>query len=206
MYGYIYRTTNLIDGRMYIGKKKSDKFLNTKYLGSGKILKQAVEAYGAENFKVEMLCECNSKEELNEMEIYYIKFYYAQTSDKYYNICKGGEAGPGGPRFKGHKHTEETKKHMSEMRSGENNANYGNRWKQSDELRALHSKISSGSGNGMYGKKHSEETKHIIGEKNRKSMTGRIRITNGKENKIVKPEDLDYYFSIGYYKGRTLNK
>ncbi|MBO7212369.1 MAG: hypothetical protein J6V44_15385 [Methanobrevibacter sp.] len=199
MYGYIYMTTNLIDGRKYIGQKKSDKFLHEKYLGSGKILKQAIEAYGKENFKVELLCECESKEELDEMEIYYIKFYYAQTSRKYYNICKGGQAGPGGPRFKDHHHTEETKQKMSESRKGEKNSNYGNRWTQSDELKALHSKISSGEGNGMFGKKHSNNTKKLIGEQN----LGRIPITNGTINKRVKPEDLEYYLSLGFYKGYT---
>ncbi len=203
MYGYIYITTNLIDGRKYIGQKKSDTFLHEKYLGSGKILKQAIELYGKENFKVEMLCECDSKEELDEMEMYYIKFYYAQTSNKFYNICKGGEAGPGGPMFQGHKHTDETKLRMSENRKGSKNSNYGNRWTQSDDLKELHSKLSSGENNGMYGKKHSDKTKELIGSKNRKSMTGRVRVTNGNVNKIVKPEELDFYLEQGFWKGRT---
>ena len=206
MYGYIYITTNLIDGRRYIGQKKSNKFLHEKYLGSGKILKQAIEIYGKENFKVELLCECESKEELDEMEIYYIKFYHAQTSRKYYNICKGGEAGPGGPRFKGHHHTDETKQKMRDNRKGEKNSNYGNRWTQSEELKALHSKLSSGEGNGMFGKKHSDEAKKLIGEKNSKALKGRIHITNGEVNKYVKPDDIDHYLSIGFYKGFTKKK
>lgn len=206
MFGYIYMTTNLINGKKYIGQKKSSKFLHEKYLGSGKILKQAIEFYGKENFKVELLCECESKEELDEMEIYYIKFYHAQTSRKYYNICKGGDAGPGGPMFKGHKHSEETREKMSRDRSGESNSNYGNHWNQSDELKALHSVLSSGENNGMYGKKHSDDTKKLIGMKNKESMTGRVRITDGHVNKIVKPDELDYYFSIGFYKGRTMKK
>ena len=203
MYGYIYMITNLINGRQYIGQKKSDVFLHEKYLGSGKILKQAVESYGIENFKVELLCECNSKEELDEMEIYYIKYYGAQEDRHYYNICKGGDAGPGGPMFKGHKHSDETRKKMSESRKGSGNSNYGNRWKQSDELKALHSKLSSGENNGMFGKKHSDETKKMIGEKNKKSMSGRIHMTDGTINKYVKPEDYNKYISLGFYKGFT---
>ena len=38
MYGYIYKTTNLVNGKIYIGQKKSDVFLGDKYLGSGKKL------------------------------------------------------------------------------------------------------------------------------------------------------------------------
>ena len=39
-----------------------------------------------ENFKVEMLCECDSKEELDEMEIYFIKQFDAKDSDNFYNF------------------------------------------------------------------------------------------------------------------------
>ena len=35
MYGYIYKTTNLITKKFYIGKRVSSKFLGNKYLGSG---------------------------------------------------------------------------------------------------------------------------------------------------------------------------
>lgn len=206
MYGYIYMTTNLIDGRQYIGQKKSSKFLHEKYLGSGKILKQAIESYGKENFKVEMLCECESKEELDEMEIYYIKFYYAQSNPHYYNICKGGQAGPGGPRFKGHKHTDETKQKMSENRSGEKNANYGNHWKASDEYREFCKQKNSGTGNPMYGKKHSSDTKNKISAKNKGRFVGYIKITNGQDNKMIKPEELDAYLVNGWRRGCTTSK
>ena len=68
MYGYIYRTNNLINGKMYIGKKVSTKFLAEKYLGSGKLLKKAVNKYGKENFKVELLAEAKNKDELIALE------------------------------------------------------------------------------------------------------------------------------------------
>lgn len=203
MYGYIYMTTNLINGKQYIGQKKAKEFLHEKYLGSGKILKQAIETYGRENFKVEMLCECDSKSDLDEKEIYYIQFYNAQSDRHYYNICKGGDAGPGGPMFQGHKHSDETRAKMSADRTGSKNSNYGNRWHQSDELKALHSKLSSGENNGMYGKKQSDATKKLIGEKNRESMKGRIRVTNGEINRYIKPDELDEYLSKGFYKGFT---
>ena len=45
MYGYIYLTTNHINGKKYIGQKKSNVFLGEKYLGSGKILKQALKKW-----------------------------------------------------------------------------------------------------------------------------------------------------------------
>lgn len=68
VYGYIYITTNLINNRVYIGQHKGDKF-DPKYIGSGKILNQAVAKYGKENFKTEILFFCESKESLNSKEI-----------------------------------------------------------------------------------------------------------------------------------------
>lgn len=100
MYGYIYITTNLIDGKKYIGKHKSSKFEFNKYIGSGKILGQAVLKYGKENFKCELLESvnnvptiCFSEEELNTSEFYYTTLYDCVNSDEYYNLIDGGTGG-----------------------------------------------------------------------------------------------------------------
>lgn len=125
MFGYIYLTTNLINNKKYIGQKKSSTFLYEKYLGSGSLLRKAINKYGRENFKVELLCECDSKEELDAKEIFYIALYDATNNPEYYNLTKGGESGFGGPKFKGHSHTEDAKKRISDKTSGENNPFYG---------------------------------------------------------------------------------
>lgn len=57
MYGYIYKTTNLINGKIYIGQMHITIFLGNKYLGSGKILKQAINKDGYNNFVVDLLEE-----------------------------------------------------------------------------------------------------------------------------------------------------
>lgn len=59
MYGYIYLTTNLINERKYIGQHTSSEF-DPNYKGSGKILWQAINKYGWDNFSVRMLCPCFS--------------------------------------------------------------------------------------------------------------------------------------------------
>ena len=69
MYGYIYKTTNLINGMIYIGQKHSQKFLPA-YLGSGKLIRYAVNLYGKENFKVELLEEIETLEQMDTREIY----------------------------------------------------------------------------------------------------------------------------------------
>lgn len=97
MYGYIYITINLIDGKKYIGKHKGSKFEFNKYIDSGKILGQAVLKYGKENFKCELLESvnnvptiCFSEEELNTSEFYYTTLYDCVNSDEYYNLIDGG--------------------------------------------------------------------------------------------------------------------
>lgn len=88
----IYLTTNLINGKKYIGQHKISKSYDY-YLGSGKILKQAIEKYGRENFKKESLVFCETQEEANEKEKYYIKLFDAVNDDNFYNLAEGGYEG-----------------------------------------------------------------------------------------------------------------
>lgn len=92
MIGYVYKTTNLLNNRMYIGQHRSPKF-DITYYGSGEILKLALKKYGKKNFKVEVLYEADSIEELNQKEIEFIKFYKNKYGDLCYNIAQGGEGG-----------------------------------------------------------------------------------------------------------------
>lgn len=90
-YGFIYITTNLINGRKYIGQKKYDKDGEWKnYLGSGTIIKQAIKKYGKENFQREIIEECETSKELNIREVYWINFYNAKESEEFYNMVDGG--------------------------------------------------------------------------------------------------------------------
>lgn len=95
-YGFIYLTTNLINNKKYIGKRRYYK--NWKnYLGSGKLLTRAIEKYGKENFSRIILQECDSLEQLDQAEKNWIKHYNAVDSEEFYNIAEGG----GGASWKG---------------------------------------------------------------------------------------------------------
>lgn len=91
--GYIYKTENLINGKLYVGQKSSSIFLGEKYLGSGKALNYAIQKYGKENFKTELVCWCFSKEELDKKEIEYIEFWDTRNKHIGYNIAPGGTGG-----------------------------------------------------------------------------------------------------------------
>lgn len=62
----------MINGKKYIGQKQSSFFVEN-YFGSGVLITQAIKKYGVENFSVRMIKECNSKKELNDSEIFFIK-------------------------------------------------------------------------------------------------------------------------------------
>lgn len=86
--GFIYKTTNLVNGKFYVGKCMNDP--REKYLGSGKLLVQAIEKYGRENFRREIL-QYSSQEELDDLERIWIERLNARTLG--YNLQEGGTGG-----------------------------------------------------------------------------------------------------------------
>ena len=87
---YIYKITNNINGRWYIGKTNGQ---DPNYMGSGKLLKQAYAKYGKENFIKEVLESCLSDDELNEREQHWISTTNAITDPMSYNLAEGGSGG-----------------------------------------------------------------------------------------------------------------
>jgi len=90
-FNFIYKTTNLITGKSYIGKH-STNLVEDGYLGSGKYLSSSIQKYGRENFKREVLCYCNTIEELNTKEKENVKFHNT-LSPNGYNLLEGGDGG-----------------------------------------------------------------------------------------------------------------
>lgn len=87
MYGYVYLTINLINGKKYIGQHKG--IFTKDYLGSGKLIRRAIKKYGKENFVVSILEYAETKEKLNELEIEYIS-RLKKSGEENYNLAKGG--------------------------------------------------------------------------------------------------------------------
>lgn len=92
---YIYRITNLINGKTYIGKRTSqvDNVNCDNYWGSGNLIRLAEQKYGLENFKKEVLkYGFFTVEEINNLEE---EFISAERTNGHgeYNIAKGGDGG-----------------------------------------------------------------------------------------------------------------
>ena len=155
---YIYKITNLINGKTYIGQHKYNK-LDDSYMGSGKILKQAIKNHGIENFKKEIL-EINipTLELANDWEQMYILSERAKGKSEY-NIANGGK-GRGAI-------SEEIKRKISETKKGSIPWNKGKKCPQIDYWKGKyfseeHKKCLSTSWN--YDKHFTEETIKKISE------------------------------------------
>lgn len=128
----IYRITNLVNGKTYIGQHLYKETPYDSYMGSGKHLKAAQKKYGIENFEKEIICKnVQYKDTINDMEKFYIKKEHTLGKAEY-NITDGGEgftghhsaetkvAMKGNKNNKGHKHSEETRRKISESMKGKN--------------------------------------------------------------------------------------
>jgi hypothetical protein len=87
----IYKTENLINGKIYIGYHASEN-IDDSYIGSGKLLKKAIAKYGLENFKKEILYVFPSREEALLKETELVSIDFVKSNDNY-NLKVGGEGG-----------------------------------------------------------------------------------------------------------------
>lgn len=90
---YIYLTTNKINGKQYLGQHKGE--INNSYLGSGIYLSKAIKKYGKENFSKQILKICQTRDEADYWEKFYIEQYNAVENTNFYNLQEGGTGGDG---------------------------------------------------------------------------------------------------------------
>ena len=89
----IYKITNLINQKIYIGKHQTlDPY--DDYMGSGKLLKASIAKHGKENFKKEVLHVFDNEEDMNAMEVELVTEEFCSL-DSNYNLCPGGRGGWG---------------------------------------------------------------------------------------------------------------
>lgn len=114
-YGYLYLTTNLETGRMYVGVRRGA--FKPRYFGSGLALKRTIKKYGEDVFFVRVLGWADTMTELGEMEKKAIAEYRAiYGREGLYNISEGGY--PWGGGMNGVSPTVATRKKLSDSLTG----------------------------------------------------------------------------------------
>lgn len=202
----IYKVTNNINGKYYIGKHQT-KDLNDGYMGSGKLIRRAIEKYGMENFTKEILFIFDNEEEMNAKEKALVNI-----NEMSYNLCEGGKGGFG--YINRSVDLVSRNRKISKLRDY-NNIEYRKKLSITvkEKMKFItFEKTPAGlekCRTAFLGKKHTEETKRIIGEKNSKnvgeknSQFGTMWITNGLENKKMGKNN---EIPIGWYRGRISKK
>jgi len=148
---YVYKITNKINGKFYIGIRSESIRKSNSYFGGGKLIKNAIKKYGKENFTKEVLQEVDDIEELKNAEERWISFFGFPTNELMYNVTGGREGA------KGYKHTKKTKDKMSK-----NSSKYWKNKKFSEKTKNKISNAMRGNKNHFYGKHHTEESKEKI--------------------------------------------
>lgn len=194
----IYRITNYLNGKTYIGQHKYKKTPYDSYMGSGKHLKAAQKKYGIENFTKDIIiADIEDKAIIDRLEKKYIAFERTSNGNGCYNIADGGQGGNLGEevckriaelnrgrhhseetrrkigmKSRGRHHSEETRKKMSESHKGRPNPNKGKKLGPCSEE---HKRRLSEANKGKK-KPHSEEWKI----KQSETMKGRPSPNRGK--------------------------
>ena len=171
----IYRITNLINGKTYIGQHKYKDTPYDSYMGSGVALHRAFKKYGIENFTKDIIvANIEDKETIDRLEIKYIEFERSSNGNGCYNLANGGDGNGGwnkGKHFgppseetrrrisesnKGHITTRETRKKLSEAGKGKKHG------PMSEEHKIHLSEAHKGQVAWNKGKHHSDETRRRI--------------------------------------------
>lgn len=217
-YYTIYKTTNNINGKFYIGSHKTQD-INDDYIGSGKYLKRSIEKNGLDNFTKEILFIYNTPEEMYAMEAKIVNEDFL-AEENTYNLKIGG--------FGGWDYI--NKNGVSNPSLGRAAADislekkWGSDWRKvlaksaaaghTKESRMLAGKNAHSTHKKRYGRsafegcEHSDATKKLIGEKSSihqagsgNSQFGTMWITNGSESKKIKKTD---EIPSGFEKGRKI--
>ena len=186
-FGYIYKSTNLLNGKIYVGQRIGKVKLS--YYGSGTTIKKALIKNGTINFSCEVIDYADNIDELNCKEILWISKLSSTNRNIGYNIELGGKnssmssstkeklstAHKGKKLSKEHieniskassrrTHTKETKKKISESATGR---------KLSQETKIKVGLASKNRPSGKKGTKLSDETKKLISKSSKGRWLGR---------------------------------
>lgn len=161
MYHFLYKTTNLITGKYYIGAHSTES-LDDGYLGSGEQIKDAVKKYGKGAFVREILEQFETREAAFSREAEIVTEEFVKDGQNY-NMCPGGLGATVktdefrkrvSAKLIGRKFTEEHSRKKSLAQTGPKNHRYGKTNPNNPKL--------FGADNGMYGKKHSEKSLELM--------------------------------------------
>jgi group I intron endonuclease len=207
---YVYMTTNLINGKNYIGKRKGR--LDDGYIGSGKHLKAAIRKYGEGSFRKAILEVCRDDEHAYIREAYWVDYHDAVKNPNFYNLVYGGEgfdSGENHPMY-GKTLSDETRRKISEAMKGEKNPRYGK--PRSTEFRRKLSEVNKGKTISVETRRKMSEVKRvprsdITRERISEMFTMNPKIPSREAMKMFNISSRAFYRILGeLYDGKTFSQ
>lgn len=189
-YGYIYKITNLLNGKIYIGQHKKNCF-DSSYLGSGYMLNKAIKKYGRESFECTFICFAQNKKELDKLEQFYIKKYNSTNLSVGYNIAEGGQGGDLGENIR--------KKISTSLKGRPKSADHKHKLSLANKGKHLSEEVKEKIRLGVKNKVISREAREHYSQaaikrqswKSFGSHKGKKLINNGKTFKYIDVRDVD---------------
>ncbi len=89
---YVYKITNKLTGKIYVGKRRASNPAVDKYMGSGTLIRSSIKKYGVDNFSKEILAIFETDEAAAEYENSIVTKGFAAREDTY-NLHEGGFGG-----------------------------------------------------------------------------------------------------------------
>ena len=224
MFYTVYKITNLINNKIYIGVHKTSD-LEDGYMGSGLLIKKSIEKYGLENFKKEYISIFDNAEAMFNMESELVNEEFIERKDTY-NLKLGGFGGfdyLNNPNlFVNKSHSAERMKKISKL--GVIASQKKVKWLIQNDIEwnlnrknnisnGMKKYYNNGGVNSFQDKNHTEETKKRIGEANSKHQLGEGNSQFGtmwihnlelKENKKIKKDEFSSWEQEGWIKGRKM--
>jgi len=213
-YHYIYKTTNILNNKFYIGMHSTDN-LDDGYIGSGTLLRRSIKKYGRDKHKKEILEYLDSRESLHirEKEIVNEKLLNDVLS---MNLAVGGQGEGSWQKINQNSELQRQKNKKGQIKQEWLRKNDPEWVKHKSEKISAGNKLAFLEGRKVNtlpdwtGKKHTEESKRKmsasqkgkhVGEKNSQYGTKWSWIHKDGIVRKVKYEDRESYLENGWKNG-----
>jgi len=219
MFYTVYKITNKVNGKIYIGTHQTND-LDDGYMGSGTYLKKVQETIGIEHFDKEILKICDSASEMYEMEFNIVDDSFINRHDTYNLVPGGGE----GWRYINDRNLNLYGSNSENMKLVQPLGVARRKWLLTHDKdwlvnysllmsKAIIASYENGRKNGFEGKSHSEETKKKMSEARKGKVSGENNPSFGsmwihnleeKLSKKIKKEEFSDWEAKGWLKGRKM--